>query len=163
MALILVEADHSMGLAAAVFAVAALSDFLDGFLARRWQQTSLLGGILDSVADKLLVTGTLFALVEVGRVWAWAAFLIVGREIGVMTLRRIAAHVDERVPPSILGKWKATIQFAAMFLAILRLPEPWGALFFDEWAMLVAVAITVLSGIEYFARFARVIRAVARS
>ncbi|MFQ5517641.1 MAG: hypothetical protein ACE5E8_08700, partial [Acidimicrobiia bacterium] len=63
---------------------------------------------------------------------------------------------------SLIAKTKTTIQFAAMGLAMLRLADTWGPLFLDEWAMLVAVAVTVVSGIEYFARFASSIRSLAR-
>jgi CDP-diacylglycerol--glycerol-3-phosphate 3-phosphatidyltransferase len=151
--------DHAMGTAAALMAVAAFTDFLDGYLARRWKITSILGAFLDTVADKLLVAGTLFALVEVGRVWAWAAFVIVGREIAISGLRGVAAMDGVVVPPSIWGKWKATIQFLAIFLAMLRTPDEVGGLYPDQWVMLVAVVVTLLSGVEYFSRFARVLRA----
>lgn len=164
MAAVLVDGriDHSYGVAAAVLFIAGVSDFLDGYLARRWGITSVLGGFLDQIADKLVVAGTLFALVEVGRVWAWAGFLIVAREIAVTGLRGIAALDGSNVPPSLIAKTKTTIQFAAMGLAMLRLADTWGPLFLDEWAMLVAVAVTVVSGIEYFARFASSIRSLAR-
>jgi CDP-diacylglycerol--glycerol-3-phosphate 3-phosphatidyltransferase len=158
--LVLVLSDSYVA-AAMVFAVAAITDFLDGYLARRWSQTTILGGFLDTIADKLLVTGTLFALVEVGRAWAWAAFVIVGREIAIMGLRGIVALDGSKVPPSMLGKVKATVQFFAMFLAILRTSGEWGRLYPDEWAMLVAVVITIASGVDYLARSARVIRSLA--
>ena len=144
-----------------VFTIAALSDFLDGYLARRWQQTTILGAFLDTIADKLLVAGTLYALVEVGRAWAWAAFIIVGREIAIMGLRGIVALDGTKVPASQLGKWKATIQFVAMGAAIIRASQQWGDLYPDEWLMLLAVAITIISGIDYLARSAKVIRSLA--
>ena len=146
---------------AVVFTAAAISDFLDGFLARRWEQTTILGAFLDTIADKLLVAGTLFALVEVDRAWAWASFVIVGREIAIMGLRGIVALDGTKVPPSILGKIKATVQFIAMGLAIVRVTGQWGPLHPDEWAMIVAVVVTVASGIDYLARSAKVIRSLA--
>ncbi|MFO8075800.1 MAG: CDP-alcohol phosphatidyltransferase family protein, partial [Egibacteraceae bacterium] len=69
-----------MAVAAALFAVAALTDFVDGHLARKWEATTTLGAFLDTTADKLLVTGVLVALVEIGHVWSWAAVVIIGRE-----------------------------------------------------------------------------------
>ena len=152
---------QNYGVAAVVFTIAAISDFLDGYFARRWKQTTILGAFLDTIADKLLVAGTLYALVEVGRAWAWAAFVIVGREIAIMGLRGIVALDGTKVPPSILGKWKATIQFVAMGFAIIRAPEQWGALYPDEWLMLAAVALTLVSGIDYLARSAKVIKSLA--
>ena len=162
MLLVLVDVfDHRFGIATAVFVLAAATDFLDGYLARRWSQTSTLGGFLDGVADKLLVAGTLLALVEVGRAWAWAAAAIIGREIAVMGLRGVAAMHGTSVPPSIWGKLKANVQFVAVGFAIIRFDDPLGAMYWDEWLMVAAVAVTIVSGVEYFRRFARVLRPVA--
>jgi CDP-diacylglycerol--glycerol-3-phosphate 3-phosphatidyltransferase len=150
---------HVFGIAAALMAIASFTDWLDGYLARRWKITTILGGFLDTIADKLLVAGALFALVEVGRVWAWAAIVIVGREIAISGLRGIAAMDKVRIPPSIWGKWKASIQYLAIFMAMLRTPDEVGGLYPDQWVMLVAVVVTLLSAAEYFSRFARVLRA----
>jgi CDP-diacylglycerol--glycerol-3-phosphate 3-phosphatidyltransferase len=150
--------DHAFGFAAVVMAVASFTDFLDGYLARRWSITTTLGGFLDSIADKLLVAGALFGLVEVGRAWAWAAFVIVGREIAVAGLRSVAAMDGVVVPPSWWGKAKANVQFLAVFMALLRTPDTYGGLYPDQWAMIAAVVVTVMSGYGYFARFARVLR-----
>lgn len=150
--------DHAFGAAAVIMAVAAFSDFLDGYLARRWRITTTLGAFLDTVADKLLVAGALFALVEVGRAWAWAAFIIVGREIAISGLRGVAAIDGVLVRPSIWGKLKANVQFLAIFMALLRTPDTVGGLYPDEWVMIAAVVVTVQSGVEYLTRFARVLR-----
>jgi CDP-diacylglycerol--glycerol-3-phosphate 3-phosphatidyltransferase len=150
--------DHAFGIAAALMFVASATDFFDGYLARRWQQTSVLGAFLDSIADKLLVSGVLFGLVSVGRVWAWAAFVIVGREIAVAGLRGVAAMDGVSVPPTFFGKSKAVVQYLAIFMALLRTPDSYGGLYPDQWVMLIAVAVTVMSGYGYFSRFARVLR-----
>jgi CDP-diacylglycerol---glycerol-3-phosphate 3-phosphatidyltransferase len=139
--------------AAALFAIAAATDFADGFLARRWSQTTTLGTFLDTTADKLLVAGVLVALVSAGRASAWVAFVIVGRELVILGLRGAVAADGRVVKPSILGKLKANVQFLAIFLAILRPFDPIGPWFLDEWAMLVAATVTVASGVEYLARF----------
>lgn len=164
MGLVLAGDDHDHAFVAAfvVFVVAAASDFLDGYLARRWEVTSTLGAFLDTMADKLLVTGVLYALVAVDRAWVWAAFLIVGREIVIMGLRGVAALEGAKVPPSRLGKGKAIAQFVAIGLAIVRLSDRWGPLYLDEWVMLGAVAFTVWSGVHYFLNFARVLRPARR-
>ena len=160
MAFVLASArvEHAFGIAAFLFAVAALTDFADGYLARRWEITTTLGAFLDSVADKILVTGSLLVLIEVGRAWSWAAFVIIGRELAVMGLRGVAALERSRVPPSMWGKGKAFVQFLAIGLATLRLPSEWGPLFLDEWAMLGAVAVTIASAYDYFAHYGQALR-----
>ena len=150
--------DHALGVAATLFTIAALTDFADGYLARRWEITTTLGAFLDSVADKVLVTGSLLVLIEIDRAWSWAAFIIIGRELAVMGLRSVAARDQADVPASIWGKSKAVLQFSAIGLAMLRLPSEWGPYFLDEWVMLLAVAATLLSAWDYFSRFGAVLR-----
>jgi CDP-diacylglycerol--glycerol-3-phosphate 3-phosphatidyltransferase len=140
-------------LAAVTFVVAALTDFADGYLARRWKLTTTLGAFLDTVADKILVTGALIALVEVGTTSSWVAFIIIGREIAVMGLRSVAALDSSTVPPSIWGKWKATIQFVAITVAILRPDVVLGPWRLDQWLMAIAVFVTIISAGDYFSRF----------
>jgi len=149
---------HSFGIAAIIMGVASFTDFLDGYLARRWEITSILGGFLDQVADKLLVAGALFGLLSVGRTWAWAGFVIIGREIAISGLRGVAAMDGVVVPPSLWGKIKTNVQFLAIFMALLRTTQTYGGLHPDEWVMIVAVAVTVMSGAEYVTRFVGVLR-----
>jgi len=153
MALVLAGADLELA-AAALFAITAATDLLDGYLARRWGATSTLGTFLDTTADKLLVTGTLFALVAVERVSPWLAAAIVARELVILGLRGAIAAGGPVMQPSYLGKWKATIQFGAILLAILRPGEPVGGAYLDEWAMVAAAGITVASGVDYLVRSA---------
>jgi CDP-diacylglycerol--glycerol-3-phosphate 3-phosphatidyltransferase len=161
MALVLQGPDHdnAFALAGVLFAVAALTDLVDGFLARRWAQTSVFGNFLDTTADKLLVSGVLLALVAVGRASPWIAFIIVGRELLIMGLKGAVAAGGEPIKPSIWGKAKANVQFLAIFLAIVRRPEPIGALYLDEYVMIAAAIITVLSAVEYLVRFKSAITA----
>ncbi len=147
------QIDNAFGIAATLFTIAALTDFADGYLARRWEITTTLGAFLDSVADKVLVTGSLLVLIEVGRAWSWAAFIIIGRELAVMGLRGVAALESGKVPPSVWGKLKAFVQFLTIGLAMLRLGSEWGPLFLDEWMMLLAVAVTLLSAWDYFRHY----------
>ncbi len=155
MALILTgpETDGAYSLAAVAFAVAATTDFLDGYLARRWSVTTTLGSFLDTTADKLLVSGALIALVEVDRASPWIAAVIVGRELVILGLRGVVAADGTVFAPSVWGKLKTNVQFVAILLAIVRYDRPLGPLLLDEWAMLAAVVVTVLSAVEYLARF----------
>lgn len=148
------QIDHAFGIALAVYIPAALTDFADGYLARRWKITTVLGAFLDSVADKILVLGCFLVLIEVGRAWSWAVFIIIGREIAVMGLRAVVALEKTTVPPSFWGKSKATFQFVTIGFALIRPANELGPFFIDEWLMLAAVVATVLSGWDYFHRYA---------
>jgi CDP-diacylglycerol---glycerol-3-phosphate 3-phosphatidyltransferase len=152
MGLVLVGDGETDTLAAVLFCVAGATDYVDGVLARRWHVTSKLGSFLDTTADKLLVSGVLIALLAADRVSPWIVALIVGRELVLMGLRGIIAADGEVMAPSLLGKLKTSVQFVAIPLAILRLGDPLGGLYLDEWAMLLAAAITVWSGADYLVR-----------
>ena len=151
----LLIADAEPALTAVLFAIAAATDWFDGYLARRWEVTTKLGSFLDTTADKLLVTGVLIALVAVERTSPWIALIIVGRELVILGLRGVIAAEGTVMQPSILGKLKTSIQFLAILLAILRPGDPIAGAYPDEWVMLVAAAITVASAVDYLARFGR--------
>ena len=153
MALVLAGEDGELP-AAALFTVAAATDYWDGRLARRWGMTTTLGSFLDTTADKLLVTGVLVALVGSDRVSPWIAAIVVGRELVILGLRGAVAVDGAVITPSIWGKLKTTIQFIAILLAILRPGGPIAGAYLDEWAMLVAAAVTVMSAADYLQRFA---------
>ena len=108
---------HDRGLSAtAIFIVAALTDWFDGYLARRWNQTSAFGAFLDPVADKLMVAGALLLLVQLGRTNAVIAFIIIGREIAISALREWMAQIGaaKSVAVSSLGKVKTAAQMVAI-------------------------------------------------
>lgn len=152
--------DRAYGIAAVLFAIAALTDFLDGYFARRWGITTILGAFLDTTADKVLVTGALLALVAVERASVWVTLIIMGREFVVMALRGLTAIEGTTVPPSFAGKAKATVQMLAVFLAILRLSDQWGPLYLDEWMMWIAAIVTIASGWGYISTFREVVDGV---
>ena len=155
MGLVLLGPDRKSAYTAAaiVFAVASMTDFVDGYLARRWAVTTKLGSFLDTTADKLLVSGVLVALVAVGRVSVWITVILIGREFLILGLRGVVAAAGTPFPPSIWGKLKANVQFAGILLAIVRYPHRAGPLFVDEWVMLAAAAVTLASAAEYLIRF----------
>jgi CDP-diacylglycerol--glycerol-3-phosphate 3-phosphatidyltransferase len=152
MALVLAGGDADVA-AGVLFAVAAWTDWWDGRLARRWNITTTLGSFLDTTADKLLVTGVLIALLGADRVSPWIAGIIIGRELIILGLRGAVAVDGAMIQPSLWGKLKTTVQFVAILLAILRPGEPLGGLYIDEWAMLAAAVVTVLSAADYLQRF----------
>jgi CDP-diacylglycerol---glycerol-3-phosphate 3-phosphatidyltransferase len=153
MALVLAGSDAEVP-AAVLFAIAAATDYWDGRLARRWNITTTLGSFLDTTADKLLVAGVLIALVGADRVSTWVAAIIVGRELIILGLKGAVAVDGEVISPSIWGKLKTTIQFIAIMLAILRPGHEVGGMYLDQWVMLIAAAVTVMSAVDYLQRFA---------
>jgi CDP-diacylglycerol--glycerol-3-phosphate 3-phosphatidyltransferase len=150
---------HSFTAAAIVFLVVATTDWFDGRLARRWNVSSRLGSFLDTTADKLLVTGVLIALVAVARASPWLSFAIVGRELKVLGLRAAVAAQGLHLETSMLGKWKATAQFAALALVMLRPQVVIAGAFLDQWLLGVAALVTVWSGVDYLVRFSAALRA----
>lgn len=154
--------------AALVFGAAAVTDWLDGWLARRWQVVTVLGKFLDPLADKLIVMAALIMLIPLGRVPAWAVFLILARELVVTGLRSIASSEGIVIAASELGKFKTIFQMVAISCLLLHYDYYWffgwrvevlhasmhhaGLFFF--W---IAFAITIWSGADYLVKFFRVI------
>lgn len=126
-----------------LFAILALSDFIDGLLARWLKQISDFGALFDPLADKILVLSALIILVQFGEVSSIPVIIIVARELLVTGLRVLIAAKKEVMPAALTGKWKTVFQMIAAFMLIMRLPYGIAVL----W---IAVALTVLSGIEYF-------------
>ncbi len=145
-------------LAALVFLIASLTDFIDGYLARRWQQVTTLGNFLDTTADKLLVMGALLGLLAIGRVDVWVAFVVIAREVAVLGLRAIAAASAVVISASIWGKLKFNVQVVGITLAILRPDVHLGRLWLDEWAMVAVAVVSAASALDYFSRFGDLVR-----
>ena len=111
-------------IAAAIFLLAAVTDWLDGLIARRRNQVTTLGALLDPVADKLLVAAALVSLLQIEKVAAWMVVVIVGRELAVTGLRAVAATVGVIVPASQLAKWKTVGQYIAITMLGFPLSHP---------------------------------------
>jgi CDP-diacylglycerol--glycerol-3-phosphate 3-phosphatidyltransferase len=149
--------NENWGPAVVVFTAAAITDFFDGYIARRMNDTTTFGAFLDLTADKLLTVGTLLALLATDRVSLIIAFAIIGREMTLVGLRSVTAGKGVDIKASDFGKAKAWVQFVAIGLVLVRGDTKWGPLFPDEWAMGVAAIWTVASGIEYIWRFRHVL------
>ncbi len=156
MGLLLSSGTGSRYAAFAVFLVASLTDFVDGYLARRYGWVSNLGKFLDPLADKLLVSLAFIGLSQLNLVPVWAVYAVVGRELLVTGLRSIAAYAGVLILPSRLGKLKAGLQMAVvLFYLLAAVLETRGSSFSPEvlktawWVMLACVAITLASGILY--------------
>ncbi len=139
-----------------IFVVAAVTDWLDGYLARRWRQTSAFGAFLDPVADKLMVAAALIVLVQLGRLDAILAMIIIGREITISALRewmaRIGAH--KSVAVSMIGKIKTTAQMIAIPMLLYFSPLRGIDVFqVGTWLIYVAAVLTLWS-MGYYMRMA---------
>jgi CDP-diacylglycerol--glycerol-3-phosphate 3-phosphatidyltransferase len=133
-------------LAAAVFAVASLTDAIDGYLARTRNSITTFGKLMDPIADKLLIIAALVALVSLNRLQAWVAMVIIAREFAVTALRMAATQQGVVISASPLGKLKTIAQVAAV-MALIAVPSH------PLWVSLLVyatVAITVFSGADYF-------------
>jgi CDP-diacylglycerol--glycerol-3-phosphate 3-phosphatidyltransferase len=133
-------------LAAIVFAVASLTDAIDGYLARSRNWVTTFGKLMDPIADKLLIIGALVALVSLNRVAAWVAMVIIAREFAVTAMRMAAVSQGVVVSANVLGKLKTVTQVAMVFALILVGDGP-------AWVQVLVyatVAITVFSGVDYF-------------
>ena len=133
-------------IATAIFLAAAITDWLDGLIARRTRQITALGKLLDPLADKLLICAAFVSLVGNGRIPAWMVVVIVCRELAITGLRGIAASKDIVVASSWWGKYKMMSQILAIVLLILDAP-------FSMVAAWLALVLTVISGVDYAARF----------
>ena len=140
-------------IAALFFSAAAITDYLDGFLARKRGQVTTLGKVMDPVADKLLVSSAFIMLASLGWLPAWMACVIIGRELAVTGLRNIIAEKGEDLSASNLGKYKTGFQIAAIIPLMIHFPifglnvQAIGNLFL--WGALV---FTIWSGMDYFIR-----------
>jgi CDP-diacylglycerol--glycerol-3-phosphate 3-phosphatidyltransferase len=143
--------------AALIFAVAAITDWLDGFLARHWQQTSDFGAFLDPVADKLIVAVALILLVKLDRTYAFLAMIIIGREIAISSLREWMAQKGKQgsVAVAYIGKLKTTAQMAAILLLLLNFEDFFGLNFFILGNVLMfAAAILTIWSMFYYLKMA---------
>ena len=140
------ETPNGDALAAVVFALAALTDGLDGYIARSRGAVTTFGKLMDPLADKLLVTAALVSLVSLGRLAAWVAMVIIAREFAVTGLRALAAERGIVISASWLGKVKTVLQIAAVFALIAFDPSP----LWVDLLVYTAVAATIISGLDYF-------------
>jgi CDP-diacylglycerol--glycerol-3-phosphate 3-phosphatidyltransferase len=146
----------AFGIAAAVvFSIAAITDFLDGYIARRTGQVSEFGKLVDPIADKIIVAAAFIMLVDLGRAPAWLVALIISREFAVSGLRAYASTKNIIIDARFTGKTKTTLQILAIICLFVNF-DLWGFPFMEAgWILLMAAfAATMWSGYEYFADYA---------
>lgn len=141
-------------LAAILFSIAAITDYLDGYIAREWNLITNFGKVMDPIADKLLVCSSLIMMVERNWIPGWVVCVIIAREIGISGLRSMVAHDGTDISASNLGKYKTGFQIAAIIPLLFHFPyfginlHAIGMFFL--WG---ALALTVWSGVDYVMRF----------
>jgi CDP-diacylglycerol--glycerol-3-phosphate 3-phosphatidyltransferase len=146
-------------IAALVFILAASTDGLDGYIARKRKIVTNLGKFLDPLADKLLISAALISLVEMHRLEAWIAIVIISREFAVTGLRLVAAAEGQVIAASALGKLKTWVQIVAITAVMIRnFPFAFFGIPFDDVAIWAMVVITIYSGYDYFAKNRNVIQ-----
>jgi CDP-diacylglycerol--glycerol-3-phosphate 3-phosphatidyltransferase len=145
--------------AAAIFGVASITDWLDGWLARRRRQVTWLGQMLDPIADKLLTSAAFISLVQLGLAPAWMVAIIIGREFGITALRSLAYNRGITMPASRLGKLKMVSQVVCILLLIIG----WGPLPLlaplGQLALWVVMLTALVSAIDYYRRFHQLVNA----
>lgn len=161
-AVLLTKFDGKEFVGLGLFLLASLTDFLDGFLARRHKQVTRLGQLLDPAADKILTSAAFISLVELGLAPAWMVVVIVSRELAVSALRSIGASDQVVIPAGLSGKVKTVSQIVAISLLIIynQLGELRDLARLSLW---VAMLASVYSGIEYFVRYGRLYMGGQRS
>lgn len=147
---------------AAIFVIAALTDFFDGYFARKRNQVTTVGKLLDPIADKLLVTSAFISLVELGLAPAWMVVIIVGREFAVSGIRGIAATRGYLMPANWLGKTKMVVQILTIVVLIVAdtYKEPWGRP--GRLLLWITVAVSLVSAANYLFQFVRLSSLPAR-
>src|SRR4029077_11371324 len=138
---------------AIIFAVASITDWADGYLARRRKQITPLGQVIDPLADKLLISAALISLVQLDLVQSWMVVVIIGRELAVTTLRSLAYARGVAMPASPLGKIKMVAQVIAILALILAHGQRWPFYCIGQGALWVVVITALVSGADYFRRF----------
>ena len=137
--------------AALIFVIASVTDFFDGYIARRWDQKTKLGAILDPLADKMLLLAAFLGLMMLGRASAWAVYLILIREFFITGFRVVMASDGVEVAASMAGKVKTVSQMFAVGFLLMSWPG-------GELLLWIAVALTLYSGFEYIFAYVKAIK-----
>ena len=142
---------------AAIFGLASLTDWLDGYLARRRKQVTTIGQLMDPIADKLLVTAALVSLVQMNLASAWMVAVILGREFLITGFRGVAYARGVTIAASPLGKVKMAAQVVAILLLILGQDRLQPFYLLGQTALWVVLATALVSGVDYYRRFSHVL------
>ncbi|MFO0648642.1 MAG: CDP-diacylglycerol--glycerol-3-phosphate 3-phosphatidyltransferase [Polyangiales bacterium] len=154
-------------IAAWLYGASAVTDLLDGYLARKWNLISVFGKFMDPLADKLLVMATLIYLTRMGRIEPWIVVVLLGREISITALRSIASSEGVVIAAGESGKWKTALQMVGILCLVLHFPHrvlPWWPDPIDlntvgQWLVLLSLVFSVTSAVEYLRLFIAAVEA----
>ncbi|KAF5076176.1 CDP-diacylglycerol--glycerol-3-phosphate 3-phosphatidyltransferase [anaerobic digester metagenome] len=155
--LFLVPAPLNRYIAVAIFIVASITDFLDGYLARKWNLVSNFGKFMDPLADKLLVMAALVSMVQLGDLASWVVIIILAREFAITGFRTLAMEAKIVMAASWWGKVKTTVQMIMIIVVLLNLPLP-GISIIEKLLVGLAVFFTILSGVDYIVKNKQVLK-----
>lgn len=156
---LLVKIPYGQFIAATIFIIAASTDGLDGYIARKRKQITVFGKIMDPLADKLLVSAALISLVQLGKIAGWVAVIIIGREFAVTGLRSVAAAEGMVISASKLGKFKTISQIVAIVAILINefILNLIG-LSLGQYLLYLAVFFTIYSGLDYFIKAGKILK-----
>ena len=154
-------------IAAWLYGASAVTDLLDGWLARKWNLISVFGKFMDPLADKLLVMATLIYLTRMGRIAPWIVVILLGREISITALRSIASSEGVVIAAGESGKWKTALQMVGILCLVLHFPHRVLPLWPEavdlnvvgQWLVLLSMVFSLTSAIEYLQRFLAAVEA----
>lgn len=149
--LLSIETDLCQLLALIVLILAAMTDWLDGYLARRYHLVTSFGKFLDPVADKMLVLSVMIALCGLGRFPAWACVIVLFRDLAVDGLRLVAIQQGHVIAAGPLGKIKTTLQLVTLVVFLMK-NRPFSPFPMDQVLLVITMMMTLISGVDYFVR-----------
>ncbi len=159
---LLTELENKEIFAFTIFIIASISDALDGYIARKYNQVTDLGKFLDPLADKLLIAGALIALVSIGTIETWVASLIILRELFITSFRYYSLTKDAVFSASFIAKKKTLSQIIAISILIIYsiFPKPFDGYLFDLgiYVLYIALFLTIYSGVEYVVKYSNLIK-----
>jgi CDP-diacylglycerol--glycerol-3-phosphate 3-phosphatidyltransferase len=150
MAAVLVKEEYAQFIALAIFILASLTDSIDGYVARKYNQSTNFGIFLDPLADKLLVTSAILVFVERGQMPSWAAMIIIAREFAVTGLRLVAVGEGQVIAAAMSGKIKTAVSIIAICIMLTPMHIKSVMMMIDTACYIIMTVVTLWSGAEYF-------------
>ena len=154
---VLTNEQYAQIIALAIFILASLTDSIDGYVARKYNQSTNFGKFLDPLADKLLVTAAILVFVERGQMPSWAAMIIIAREFAVTGLRLVAVAEGIVIAAAWSGKIKTAVSIVAICIMLMPVAQRETMVLIDTICYIIMILVTVWSGVEYFVKNSKVL------